>query len=1208
MSCSTMNVSASLLVRIGKAAEALTVTLGALLVCAPLFAQGSYGRIFGSITDQSGGTVAGATVTVLDMERGVARTLTTDDAGEYDAPTLNPGKYSVRVEAKGFKKLERQNVVLGVGNEFRVDLTVQPGAQVDAVIVTEQVPLMETTSATLGGTLNNADIVDLPLNGRDYQNLLGLRPGVMLQPGGGPWTQSTNGVRPDETGWMVDGVLNVNFFDARPVMGMPSPFTDGATILPVDAIQEFNLMENPKAEYGLKAGAIVNVGIKSGTNSLHGSAYAFGRSDAWDARNYFNPQPIAGVCDGNSGIPLIACNKLATQLKQFGGVVGGPIKKDKLFFFAGYEGLRSFIGSAFTASVPGTASGAAGAGVSPANNMVDAIQVLQAKGIPRSAVSESLLGCTEPTSLTATCTGGLYQIAQPQPGFQISPFPNTNTSDNGIAKVDYHMNDKNSISGMFFLGNYFGVGEDHAFTNQLFTDSAPIRAWTTVVSWVYISKSTLVNEMHFGYNRVDYGFLNRDGGHVYPLNTGVTTPGGFPNIYISPFNGGYLGTQVTRPQSAAPNPYFDFADSISVLKGKHSFKFGAEFLHIEADGTNFVSGRGQVHFDGGQTPGLTDCNGTSCGLEDFFAGAPSRGSLLVGNPDRKVTWMSSSGFIQDDWRATQKLIINLGLRYEYTSPMAAANNQFGSFDPNLGMVQQGQPGYQTLWHGDHRNFSPRLGFAWDVNGKGSTVVRGGTSVMYSSFVLNTFLAENSLQNDFATSLAAVPTGAILQTGACQTTNSCMTAGGTIGLTTTTLTASQLIPGWKNNSSTVPLFPPPIAKCGDGQTVGAFTNAGPCDVMGVDPNLRTPYIVNYNLSITHLIGSNLSLEVGYVGNLGERLLGFRDINQPDIAAGSTVRPLAFRYLGFVNWASNQAHSNYNSLQVTVAKRMSHGLSFTTGYTYGHGLDNGSLNRLGLLPQDSYNPRAEYGNSDFDIRHRVTAAVTYDIPGIKGIGQMLEGWELNTIVNVQTPQPWTISDSTFNFSGDGENADRWNIVGNPADFRSGPTNIPYCSGYATSTVSCVVGGVNGPVSVSSAALAAAGQCATLAASQVSLDSAGCYVSTNGKSFIIPQAPGTFGNIGRNIFRDSGFKSVDFSVFKNFTFKEKYRAQFRVEVFNVFNHPTFANPYGASNGFQGAGYDPSSQTLGYASSTPDFAAGNPLIGSGGNRDLQLGLKLTF
>src|SRR5467141_2181016 len=200
-----------------KALQLLGGVMGMLLLCLPLFSQGSSGRILGTITDQSGGVISGATVSVTDTERGVTKTLITNEPGEYNAPNLIPGAYKVRAEAKGFKTIERQNIVLEVGKEIRVDLSLQPGDQVQTITITESIPLVETTNATLGGTLNNADIQDMPLNGRNYQNLLSLRPGVMIQPGGGPWTTSTNNVRPDESVWMVDGIINVNMYDARPI-------------------------------------------------------------------------------------------------------------------------------------------------------------------------------------------------------------------------------------------------------------------------------------------------------------------------------------------------------------------------------------------------------------------------------------------------------------------------------------------------------------------------------------------------------------------------------------------------------------------------------------------------------------------------------------------------------------------------------------------------------------------------------------------------------------------------------------------------------------------------------------------------------------------------------------------------------------------------------------------------------------------------------
>src|SRR6202521_1946185 len=1022
-SCSTSKRSWGVGLR--KAMHLLGGVTGILLLCLPLFSQGSSGRILGTVFDQSGSVISGATVTVTDTERGVSKNLVSNDAGEHNAPTLIPSTYKVRAEAKGFKTVERQNIVLEVGREIRVDLTLQPGDQVQTITITESIPLVETTNAVLGGTLNNADIADLPLNGRDYQNLLGLRPGVMLQPGGGPWTQSTNGVRPDESVWLVEGVINENFFDGRPVANMPGPFTDGAVIMPIDAIQEFNVMENPKAEYGWKSGAVVNVGIKSGTNQLHGAAYAFGRTQAWDGRNYFNVAPVAGTCTLNGSTranpsQFAACDQLAAQLKQFGRVVGGAIKQDKLFFFAGYEGLRSFIGSAFGLTVPADASIG-----SPKNSMPDAINALQAAGIPRSLISEELAGCTgDPAPASAgvtavTCTGNLFPNTGTSNSF-LSTFPITNTSDNGVGKLDYHVNDKNTINGMFFLGNYNALGEDHGFANLAFNDTTPIRVWSDTASWVYTPNSNLVNEMRFGYDRIDFAFVNKDvnvfanGAAPYFLNTGVTNPqaGGLPNINIPGFGAGgqqILGTSTNRPQYFAPNPYYDFQDSVSVLKGKHSFKFGAEFTHLEADAAIYVDGRGLFQFAGGSTPGLADCGTSSCPLEDYFAGRPNKGQLLSGHSQIALTWMNTAGYIQDDWRISPKVMINMGLRYNYATPMKDSNGNLGNFDPTLGMVQQGR-GIDSVWKGDHRDFEPRLGLAWDVSGKGTTVVRAGFSLMHESYTLATFLGQFQLQNSNATGSATIPTAANLfctpGLGGGVIQSACpANAGGTIGLQAVTFAPGQLC--WDPNPATATAtcaatgqattFPVASASCGDG--IG--THPAPCDLLAVDPNLRNPYSINYSLGITHTFGSNLSLEVGYVGNKGYRLLSFVDINQAPLGAGYCfpgnpsartaaqsadaclgvpaaglpvgsasalatleARPFynKFPYVGFINKIANLSRSNYNSLQVNLTKRMSHGLSFNAGYTFAHGLDTGSLNRFGQTPQDNTNIAAEYGNSD------------------------------------------------------------------------------------------------------------------------------------------------------------------------------------------------------------------------------------------------------
>ena len=941
------------------------MALGMMLFSPALFAQGNLGRILGTVTDQSGAVIPDATVTVTDTERGTARALTTDPAGEFNAPTLIPGTYSVRGAAKGFQTLERPNIVVAVGQEVRVDLSLRPGEQTQTVTITEAIPLVDTASATLGGSLSSSEINDLPLNGRNYQNLLGLRPGVMLQPGGSPWTQSTNNVRPDETVWMVDGIINSNFFDNRPIANMPSPFTDMATILPVDAIQDFNLEENPKAEYGWKPGAVVNVGVRSGTNAFHGSAYAFGRDVNWDARNFFNPAPN----------PI-----LPTELEQFGGVVGGPIKKDKLFFFGGYEGIRSDVGNAFSVSLPATAPLG-----DPSLSMPDAIHALQAKGIAISPLSLKLFGCTT----AGACTGGYLPNLGSSTSF-VSSFPNVNQSDNGIGKMDYNINDKNRISGMFLTGHYFADGEDHAATNALFTNDVVQTTYTISSNWIYTATSRLVNELRFGYDRMTFLFDPADlstkaNGTGYPINTG-SSQGGFPSIAIAGFDSQahqLLGSQQGRPLDSTPNPYWDLQDAASYLVGKHSLKFGFEFAHIEGDDCS-CDARGVISFKGSQAfAGSTP-------LEDFFAGTPSLANLTTGEPNAVLTWTMSAPFVQDDWRITPRLMINLGLRYEYVTPMHAANNAIGNFIPSMGLVQQGQTGVgSTVWKASPYDFSPRIGFAWDITGKGTTVLRGGFSRIYTVFDVADFLGNPGSNNiPGGASLATDPTGACAV--AVPVGTPCpQTFGGNIGI------GKATIPGANLNWNGV-VYPQGVSF--------SCTAANPCNVGAISPNIKIPHVLNWNFDVQHQFASNYSLTIGYVANHGGDLIGVVDENQVNPATG--IHPFAaqYPYLNYINEDVNDVRSNYNSLQTTLVKRFSQGFNFTAGYTNGHGLDNGSLSRFGGLPQNSVAPQLEYANSDYDTRHRFTFQGGYDIPGRNGFGQMLKGWKINGIWNWAGGQPW------------------------------------------------------------------------------------------------------------------------------------------------------------------------------------------------------------
>ena len=533
--------------------------------------------------------------------------------------------------------------------------------------------------------------------------------------------------------------------------------------------------------------------------------------------------------------------------------------------------------------------------------------------------------------------------------------------------------------------------------------------------------------------------------------------------------------------------------------------------------------------------------------------------------------------MQDDWRATKNLTFNLGLRYELNTVVKEAHNLIANFDPNLGLVQVGKQ-VSSPYQGNHKNFAPRVGFAWDPNGKGTTVIRGGAGVTYETVNWETFLAFN---NSFG--LTSIPTGAVGVTP----------GGGTI--TSGNISPAVTPQGW----NTGPLFPTTPISCDP-------ATAAPCAIMGVDRKITTPYVTSWSLNIQHAFTPNLSLEVGYVGNHGSNLIGIHDINQ-NIPANDVLgdeqsgRPFnaKFPFLSNIFQMGDIYRSNYDGLQATLTSRNFHGLSMVAGYTYSHSLDDVGANwDFGAgygLPQDSFNPGREYASSDFDIRHRLTLSMTYAIPGKKGFAQTLEGWEVNSIVTLSSPQPWGPIDLGSDISGSGplpvsppaSGPDRWDFFGNPSDFKSGPSPIPYFAG--------------GDPAMPAACISNAAAVGATA----SLNALGCFAK--GKSVMIPPPAGTFGTMGRNLFPDSGFRNWDFSVAKRWKLGERFSAQFRAEFFNLLNHPNFANPYGGQNGF--GNNDPSvGLGFGCGCATPDVAAANPVIGSGGSRAIQLGLKFLF
>jgi hypothetical protein len=723
-----------------------------------------------------------------------------------------------------------------------------------------------------------------------------------------------------------------------------------------------------------------------------------------------------------------------------------------------------------------------------------------------------------------------------------------------------------------------------------------------------------------GQNPANYSY----NGSTYHLYTGQTNPAyyGLPTLG---FQGGFsfqLG--LGWPKTVGPDGVWQISDSVSYLRGNHTFKFGGEILVSQSTNNVTANTKGPVRFPN---------------LQGFFSGNMNRALFTSGNLLRHLQSQSYGAFAQDDWRLSRTVTVNLGVRYELNTVFTERNNLMGNFDPKLGLVQVGKQ-IGGVFNGDHNNFAPRVGLAWDIGGNGKTVVRVGGGIFYEQGSYDSFMAIGNLLG-----LRTVPNGVNLYTNSNPIPT---TAGGTINVGAITFTGSALgsaaSPGtiksnWANNGPSTPIYNASPA-CGDGTvTLSSGQRAQPCVVLGVDRNLRTPYVTSWNIGIQRAITNNLSLDVAYLGNHATKLIGIQDLNQPLLvngfspgwgnpadptsaaavclasayancspngAAETAARPFhsKFPYLSYIYWLSNNNFSNYNGLQVSATQRSTHGLSFVLGYTYAHALAQATDNWSFTSPINNANPRALYGSSAFDIRQRFTFSLTYTLPGIKSRGQILQGWSINSISTLSSGLPWGVNDTTTDFSGtgaiNGSNTigEQWDFFGNPSDFQTskalintngGQGGIPYFQG--TTNPTCLAKAqAMGPLAVAS------------------LANLGCYAK--GSSVLVPPAYGSYGTMGPRIFRGMPYYNWDLSVSKNWRFKERLTAQFRAEFFNVLNHPNISNPFGGPGG-DNTYTDPSGAagaSFGLRPETPDVTSSNSLLGSGGPRAMQLGLKLIF
>ncbi|HZS56926.1 MAG TPA: carboxypeptidase regulatory-like domain-containing protein [Bryobacteraceae bacterium] len=1040
-------------------------------------AQTVTGTISGTVRDQSGAVMSGVTVAVQNTATGLERQTSTGASGEYTLAALPYGAYKLRTEKAGFQTAVT-DVTVAVDQIRTVDITMNVGAQTQQVSVQGAMENVNAETTQLGAVVNHRDVVELPLNGRDFTQLARIQPGVASSGGGGGQQGgeggasnfSSNGQRSSSNNFLINGVDNNNYV-AGAVAIQPS----------IDSIEEFNVQTNTfSAEYGRNSGAIVNLITRSGTNDLHGSLYEFFRNDALDARNFFAPVGFA--------TPEL-------RLNQFGGTLGGPIKKDRTFFFINYEGFRRVAGITLITNVPTLA---------------------ERQGIFPTGSGQTVTVPVNPVSARLFQLYPIPNLNSPLGNFVSSPNLRQHT-DQGLVKVDHHFSNNDILS---FRYSESSQTISYPFTPGQSSTSIPGYGIVSPVSSILASLNYIkpfgphaLNEARLGFNREHYLSSNQEGPQAatYGINTGYAagTPNGLGNIPFISFSGGLvsggsavsnLGGTDNNP-SGSTNNTFQYVDQFSYTVGRHSWKFGADIRRLQINRIYDLAFSGELVFDGARNP-----QGIANALVDFAEGLPESSLQFVGDSERGLRTSSFNFFAQDTFKWRPNLVINYGLRYELNTVLHDVNGLLSNFFPQdfqtyfpptasqtdlaalqaSGVLLQRQA---SIYQGNHLNFAPRVGIAYSLGQRYHTVFRIGYGIFYDTIIGN-------------------------------------------------------IPG------NVALNPPYLPDYYNSAPSIGWPNAfGPTAfpvLTTVNPNIRTPYAQDYNFNIQQELPWNMLATVSYVGTHGTHLSRFTDANQPYITQAqlnsltpSLSQRLAMigvpaaaipilesnignlpgivrnQYFGFpkILTAVTDVNSEYNSLQATLSKQLAQGLSFQVNYTFSKSIDEASdfygsgANGTTVLPQNNFNLLAgERGLSDFDIRHRFSASFIYQLPAKQSFSgataALVNGWELAGIVTLQTGQPFSVL-TGLNNSRTGEGNDRPNVITNP---NSGSHTVEQWFDTAA---------------------------------------------------FVPNAILTFGNAGRNIVTGPGFDDVDFSVIKNTHFGEKTNLQFRAEFFNLFNHPNFAIP---------------------------------------------------
>jgi hypothetical protein len=1068
------------------------------------WAQSETATVSGQVVDPSGLNVTGAQVKLVDIDRDTSASSTTNNSGLYTFPSVRPGRYRIEVLAAGFRVVNVTGVTVNVQDHLEQNFKLVVGSISESMTVTADAYNVNTTDATISTVVDRNFAENLPMNGRSFQTLIQLAPGVVPATSnvsdGGQF--NVNGQRASANYWMVDGVsanIGIAVFTS-PGNGLGGSLgsfsaTGGTnSLVSVDALQEFRIQTSGYApEFGRTPGGQISIVTRSGTNRVHGSSFDYFRNDALDATDWFN---------GFTNDPPL--RKAAERQNDFGGTFEGPLFKNRTFFFFSYEGLRLRLPQTALTTVPD---------LSARQNAVLAMQpFLNAYPLPNG-----------PTAVDSQ--------GNPIPGeaeFNAS-YSNPSTLDAYSIRIDHKINDKLLLFGRYNLspsGFIQRGGQGGQALSVL--NSSDIRTETETVGATLVPSAVVTNDWRFNYSRTEARgswSLDHFGGAVPLVSLPLPNPYNAQNAQLSTLilslrNPGIVEGKATRNVQRQ----FNIVDNLSLQRGSHSLKFGVDYRRLSPIFSAFA-------YD--QFIFFSTVSSASAGNADSGAGvSQALGSTFL--------FRNLGVFAQDTWRIVPRLTITYGVRWDVdfvpqsiNGPSLAAVTGFNLNDlSNLALAPAGTSPYNTAYG----NFAPRLGLAYQPSqaADSGTTIRGGFGLFYD-------LASQEVGNSVFP--GTYPFGSF---------KFCPGGPGCPANVTFPLDSSVAAPA--------PISPDSLSS---GGVLGAF-----------DPHLHLPYALQWNAALEQALGKQQSISVSYIGSAGRRLI--------QSAFAISPNP-SFVY---VNLVTNGARSNYNALQLQFQRRLSHGLQALASYTWAHSIDTASAGSVfvgsnQLLPG---NANANRGPSNFDIRNAFSAAITYEIPAPKSnplIYTSLRNWSLQSIIHVQSASPVDVFDSNFTQLKIFQAQVRPDVV-------SGIPLYLYGSQYPGGRA---FNGTPGAV---------AGGCPD------GFPSLGPFCPPPAGPDGLPIGQG---NLGRNALRGFGLAQWDFSVHRDFAIHEALKLQFRVEMFNVVNHPNFGPPGGCFGSFCGQPFGVSTQTLAQSLGANIGNGGfDPLYQIGGPRSIQLALKLTF